>query len=285
MQHNVKSMAERILLVAFTTGGRPRFKRKNRKEAAKVADAHGVDRKKVDTGVDQCTHPALEALDTLHGEAGQWHRDHTMPTVTDGMRQLKLDAQLEYMKVMAEYQAKNQKLLDDFFADYPQLQADAPAVNNGLYDPKPWKPIEVLREAHQWTLQILPCPHDGAWAEWLSASLTIAAMDLQEKLEEAIRKVAERCASDGKLYQSTFDNLKELLAMVPDLNLANDPKIMAIAKQAEMLANQDKDAVVNRPQYRKQLAKEADRLLSIFGGGSAAGPSELPQVCECPSLF
>ena len=167
METSVHDMAARIMLVAFETGGRPRFARKNRKESKALAAAHNVESDKVSTAVTQCNHPTLSAIDELQRKAHIWHKDHTLPTITSGMRQLKADGQMEYMRGMAGFQTRNQALLDAFFVDYPQLKDDAPRVNNGLYDPAPWKPLEELRKKHVWQLQVLPCPSDGEWgAGW-----------------------------------------------------------------------------------------------------------------------
>jgi hypothetical protein len=126
-----------------------------------------------------------------------------------------------------------------------------------------WPDNSTVESKFRFDLQYLPCPVQGEWENWLRVSVSAAQAELRDQLESAIRHVAERCASDGRLFESVFSNLRELLDMVPDLDLENDQVIRGIAKRAREL-DQDRETVAKSPALRKSVAEEANRIASMF---------------------
>jgi hypothetical protein len=268
MQINVHDIAARVKLATFRCG-KPGFARLNRKESEEIKQKHHLTPDKAADAkaiIAHCAHPALESLEKLHGEARAHHRSVTQPSITDGLRLVPCGVELDHARAMREYRERHERLAQQFLGDYPRLLAEAPAVLNGLYDERVWKPLEVTAQRFRFELEYLPCPTNGKWADWLQASVMAAQQELTERLEECIRRVAERCASDGPLYESVFGNLKEVLALVPHLNLADDPKIAAIAAQAKSLVkDRDRLAAKEGKSERKATAREAERIASMFG--------------------
>lgn len=259
----ITEIARRVKIVTLKTGAwRPT--RLHKRETAAENARHGtVDQARVSVRV--CDHPALAKLATIHKECYQEHIRITRPTVQDGMRLLPLTLELEYGKKLGDFASRHQGLTAEFLAAYDSEKASAPARLNGLYDSSFWPSIEKVEKKFRLEVQYLPCPIDGEWKDWLSVSVHMAQDELREQLGDAIKRIAERCASDGKLYQSVFSNLADILALVPDLDLAGDPLIRSIAQQAQLLADQDKDAVASSQNKRRAIAQEATRLAVMFG--------------------
>jgi len=260
---NIHDIASRVKLVTFKTG-KPGFTKLNKKETDEMRLRHGTDAGRAI--VTHCDHPTLGAVENVHGDARMYHRGITQPSVTDGLRIVPDGVELDHAAKMNTFKAEANRLAHEFLTDYPQLMMDAPVRLNGLYDARAWKPVEIVRAKFVFELDYLPCPTNGRWADWLSASVAAAQQELTERLEECIKRVAERCASDGPLYESVFGNLKEVLDLVPHLNLANDPKIAAIAQQAKLLLkDRDRLADKHHKAERRATAVEADRLAGMFG--------------------
>jgi hypothetical protein len=59
-------------------------------------------------------------------------------------------------------------------------------------------------------------------------------------------------------------NLSEILALVPDLNLRDDPQIAALAAQAAELTEFDAATLRDDPIARANVAQRATDLCSLF---------------------
>ena len=266
---DIQAIASRTILASFH-GTRARFTRKHREETRKVNQEHGTgDAAKVN--VTQCEHPLLEAWDTIVEKEGRTFFDaHTRPTIDKGLKMIVKGAQMKLVNVMAGIRARAMPIKDQFMAIYPQLRLEAPTTLNGLFDPRPWKEPEVIEAKFHCDTRFLPMPLDGEWKDWAEASVMTAQLELKDRLEEAIRHVVTRCAkqqdgSFGRLHTSVFDNLKELIDLVPDLDLEQDPVIAKIIAESRNIAEQDKDELVKNPKDREAIAAEANRILGMFG--------------------
>lgn len=255
------AVASRVKLATLSTG-RPRFTRMNKRETKELAVRHNTDAGKVT--VASCDDARLTQIDQLYAEAREIHNRLTRPTIDGLCRLLPAGLEFRHSEAMRELRGKIEEMRENFLFAYDALAAEAPQKLNGLYDPSVWKSKEAIAAKFDFTTRYLPCPTEGEWGAWLEDSVQAAQQELMDQLTSAIRRVAERCASQGPLYQTVFSNLNELLALVPGLDLTADPKIRELMHQAKTLVH-DKDLLVRAPAQRKAVAEEANRLASMFG--------------------
>jgi hypothetical protein len=156
-------------------------------------------------------HPALKELDKIHKAAYTYHKSLTRPTIDEGMRLVPLCREFEHCQTLGGFRTQHDNLVAQFLADYEQERASAPQRLNGLFDASMWPTLDEVNGKFRFEISYRPCPTEGAWADWLSCSAVAAQQELREELESAILHIKERVSSDGKLYQSVFSNLKELL--------------------------------------------------------------------------
>ena len=158
-----------------------------------------------------CDHRSLGELTKLHSEAHAYHVSVTHASVDDAIRLLPMCREMEHAAKMADFRRGHDSIVANFLGDFPG-RAAAPIRLNGLYDASAWPSLESIASKFRFETSYRPCPTDGAWEDWLNVSVQAAQLELTERLEEAIKRVAERCASDGKLYETVFTNLGDLLA-------------------------------------------------------------------------
>jgi hypothetical protein len=248
--------------VAVLNTGRWQATRQHRNETRAVNEAHGTNAAKVLVRVSD--HPALSDLQKLHAEAYQVHRRLTLPSAQDGMRLLPAGREFEHAEAMRKLGDRHNKLVASFLADYESERQNAPARLNGLYDASMWPSASQMEGKFSFATRYLPCPVEGAWGEWLESSAEEAEKELRARLKEALQRVRDRCKSDGKLYASVFDSIRDLADLVPDLDFSGEyaPVVKAMKPLAEISAEDvrdDKDA-------RRKVAKQADSILSVLGG-------------------
>lgn len=260
----VGEIAARVKLCALSTGAW-RATRLHRGETAKVNTDHGTTNA-AKVHVHLCNSAALSELGKLHAAAYDEHKKLTLPSIMDGFRLLPAGRELEHSQAMQKNATKHNTLKAQFVAEYDAEKLTAPARLNGLFDPAHWPAVETVAAKFSFATRYLPCPTDGAWGDWIAESARAAEDELRDRLTDALQRVAERCGSDGKLYESVFSNLAEVIALVPDLNITNAPELTAAANVAKELAGLSADTIKDSKTARKNAAQKAADILAAMGG-------------------
>lgn len=237
----------------------------NTDETKAVNAKHGV-KNRAKVSVNICDHPALVEIYRLHTEARTEHYRLTLPVGDKGMRLLPVARQMEHARLMGDFQSRLDALLREFAAAYPAERAAAPARLNGLYVEAQWPATadEVVAK-FSFVIRTLPVPDAGQWGEWMAEAAEAAQEDLTSRLRDAVLHVAERLANPDAIFRDSLtSNLAELLALVPDLNLRDDPKIAAIADKAKDLLAHDVDTLRDDPIARADVAATAAEISSMF---------------------
>lgn len=212
-----------------------------------------------------CKHPALEMIDTLCTQARTEHYRLTLATETKGMRLLPGAKQLEHARFMQDIAAKVDTLVRQFVADYETERANAPQRLKALYVARHWPSLDTVKAKFYFSTRYLPAPDQGQWSEWLAEAAQSATDDLRSRLRDAVLKVATKLADPKAIFRDTLTgNLVDLLALVPDLNLTDDPAITSLAKSAEALVEFDPDTLREDPIARANVAEKAANICSMF---------------------
>src|SRR5689334_2232128 len=256
---NVEDVVARTMLAVLNTGA-PRFTRKHKKASVDTNIAHGTGNA-AKVLVQQCNHPALTSMAKLHQHAYQVHRHYTLPTDTPGLRLLPAGRELEHSREMQNLKDQHNKFLAEFLADYPEEREKAKLRLNGLFDESVWLPVSEIEGKFKFQTRYLPTPVDGTWSAWFATSIEAAEAELRERLTDALKRVRERCKSDGKLYASVFDDIRDLVDLLPDLDFEGTyaPIVEAMAPLAEVHAEDIRD----NQKARNKVAKDAANILSV----------------------
>jgi hypothetical protein len=218
-----------------------------------------------------CSNPKLAAIETEAAAIYQAHKSMTFPTVQDGLRMIPVDRTWKYKDMIADHRATWDELVNDFVAEYPTMRADAPNVLNGLYDERAWPSAGGIRDKFALRSQLLECnPDASGWREWLEESNRAASIELRTEIEKALVRMRDRCGSGGKLYDTVFSSLRELLAGVPDLDIPDDSELGKLIAQAAPLADHDAELVRDNDALRTGIASSAGSILDVFGTGALA---------------
>jgi hypothetical protein len=262
MTFDVSGIAARTMLTTISCS-MWRATKLHKKETAAARQKHHSDAPRVLVTI--CNHPALQELASLHQSVYADHRRLSLPSVQDGMRMIPAARHLEHSDMMRRYRSEHDAIVSRFLSDYASEAAAAPARLNGLYDASMWPTQAAIAEKFGLNVRYLSCPTDGAWSEWLSESARAASDELRERLTEALERVRDRCASDGKLYASVFEQLRDVVALVPDLDIVGIPELQAVADAAAPLTILSAEALREDDQARNQTAAKAASILSMLG--------------------
>lgn len=254
-------LAKRALLVTLSTGAW-RATKLHHAETAKVnADHNAKDIAKV--SVKLSDHPALSKLGKLHAEARAEHYRVTLPSADDGFRLLPCGREMEHAATMARFSEQHESLVREFLAAYDAERASAPLRLNGLYDARHW-PADVSGK-FKFATRYLPVPDAGTWQEWLAESAEAGKEDLKARLAAAVRAMADKLGDSKAIFRdSLVENLREIVSLSGDLNLADDPVIAQLAIEASALTVHAPDALRNNPGDRSAAHKRAADICRNF---------------------
>jgi|LauGreDrversion4_1035100.scaffolds.fasta_scaffold14851_7 hypothetical protein len=229
---------------------------------------------------------ALKPMRSLLSSAGKFVRDNSLPGISNDLRivtpagltkittYLKT-AETEMAEEVADLQASWDALIE---ADRVRLDK---AFDANLYPPK-----ENLAAYFGLRLTVCDLPQGDYFrvegltedavaklkadhAAMIDNVKAAAKNDLHKQLLTAVTRIAEGLDKEdiSKLHNTTFTNLQELLAKVPDLNITNDPMLEELRKQAEASLNYQMDQVKKSAILKEQAQEAAKAILATYGGG------------------
>jgi hypothetical protein len=180
-------------------------------------------------------------------------------------------------------------LVDDFMPDYPAIRAIRMYEMGDLFNDKEFPPPDVLRSKFAFRTAWFSLPD----AEDIRVIEGIDPSNLKRLQAEAVKSEHERVARamglaaqrlfkvvksmhvtmstkpgepGAKFNDSKLENIIEVAGLIPALNLTNDPKLNALAKEAKKLAMKSPDELREDEVKRKAAAKEAKSLADKLEG-------------------
>lgn len=234
------------------------------------------------------------------------HAERTLPWSQDGMRILPSANHGDYADTMRALVAQWQRAVDQFIADYPRHVANAQTRLNGMFNPADYPATDRIGAFFSVKFEVLPFPDANDFrvdladadletikqnaAENIRAAEGAAMRNVWERLHGVVRNMADRLketrqTKDGPkpaiFRDSLVDNIKDLCALLPGLNVAGDPALeQARQETVAKLAGLDPERLRNSTTARAAAAADAGDLankLSAYtaqpaiGAGGATG--------------
>ena len=166
---------------------------------------------------------------------------------------------------MADFARRHASLVADFLADYDLIRQEAPVKLNGLFDGRQWPSKDTVAAKFKFSTRYLPCPSDGAWSGWLDETAAAGQAELRERLVTAARHLATVLKSDAKLFQSAFDNLREVCELAGQgFNLLDDPIIAQAARELHAPASQAAGNLRDAKAARQDTAAKVSGILATL---------------------
>jgi len=224
---------------------------------------------------------ALRPLEKHNNEVRGRFYSLTLPWQDEGARILPAAAFRDLADYTSKAIAEHDRLADRFTAQYPGLLDTAEHRLNGMFNKADYPPPEEVRGRFSMGIHFAPLPTgqdfrvDLAQADadairqdieaQTTAAVADAVCDLYARLRDALAHAAERLGTDGAIFRdSLIQNIRDLAAIIPKLNLTNDARLNQLAADADQLiGQQDPQALRAGRVWRKTAAQNADRLAKV----------------------
>lgn len=235
--------------------------------------------------------PMAHSLDVIHKLTGTIRTDyyrHTLPWM-DGMGIIKADAYLAFTQMMSAHKAKWEAAVAKFVADYPDLQDDARHLLGDLYKDDDYPDPSQIAGKFQMDVSFFPVPDASDWRVSLSDSeLDALRQQVNEQVQQSqgkamqeawqrvydiVAKAHTRLKDPEAIFRdSLVENARELVALLPSLNLTDDPQLETLRRDVEGALCQHEPQVLREDKtVRSATADRLAEIMSQMGGMYAAG--------------
>jgi len=217
----------------------------------------------------------LEPLQKIATRAREFHYENTLPWGDNGDRLLPTDNYFEYTARVARFKNEWETEVNNFERNYPAMIDEARINLNGLFNEKDYP--RHITDRFDIKASFMPVPD----AEDIRVNLSQGEVEtlrrnvgeeLQNRLAEATKEIfgrmhdvlakmyARLSEKDAIFKDSLFENVKDLVGLLPRLNITGDPAISELCKDMEQLYI-DPQRVRNSKKLREEKAEEVDQIL------------------------
>lgn len=289
------TLAERAMLVDLTIR-KFTSQRQDRAISAEVARNHGSDATMGRYTKSLIAREHLEQINQISAEAYAEHRRRTLPWLNNGTRVLSSAGFLDYTVAMRDFEDRFNVAVDAFVKDYPDYVRDAQIRLNGLFDPSQYPSAGQIMDSFGFGYNVLPMPTGDDFRVNLGdaevshirqqiedagkQAIEAARKDVGERIRDVAGRMVRRLTEYGtalqdraasgatgksgapKLHDSLVDNVRELVALLPTLNLTDDPALDKIRAEMESaLCVYSADALKQSQDKRKITVQAAEAIL------------------------
>lgn len=280
------NLSDRALLVQLSIS-QWSARKYDKKVTRQVADTNGTT---MDAGrYNKSLLPMNDLLDHVHKKSTHIREKlykNTLPWGIEGTMMLPTANYLQFMTEFRTEKAEWDSLVSAFINQYDTLKQDAQRILGTLYDPADYPSTNDLWQKFHMDMSVFPVPSTDFRVSIASDELsriqqdverrvteaqTKALLDVWQRLFDRVKHMAEKLADPKAIFRdSMVENAREMCALLPRLNFADDPNLEAMRQQVEATLLKHPDALRNDPDLRRDTAAEAKAIMdkmSVFMSG------------------
>ena len=292
------TLAERAMLVSLRMS-RWRAERIDRGISERVASEYKMTAQRagkyakylIDPGT-----PSYRAVCRAYGDMRTRYYWHTLPWAHHGARIVPAVSFHKYSEDMRKCEQARQDAVNAFTAEWPRLATLSVAESNGLITASDLP--DNIRDCFGIDLQVMPIPTVGDLRVQMSAedaarvkaqmqagvdaqireALTVATRDGFERLYKHVSRMVERLSDkDASFHDSLIVGLRDLCAILPALNITDDPQLEVLRDTAErMVAGVEPGHLRDVPLIRERVCQDAKALQEKLAPHVAVNASIAP---------
>ena len=230
----------------------------------------------------------MTPVQKIVNEARTYHYENTLVWGLKGQGLLPAANYFDYVQKMNEFKQRFETAVYGLLDTLDTVKEVAKEELNGMYKESDYPSREELESKFNFRITMMPVPESdfrvqlgatelaqlkAAAEQEITDRMTAAVADVWKRIEKALKHMKEkltedRIDKDGKakaqIYRdSLFDNIGDLVALLPKLNVTNDPNIDSVCAEMSSLIT-DPNSVRRDALLRKRKAEEVDVVLNKF---------------------
>ena len=214
------------------------------------------------------------------GAARQYLYENTLPWGDNGDRLLPSANYFDFIAGMQKFDRDFYAEVDKAENTFSEMLIEAQKRLNGLFSPADYPNIIEFRSKFNFKTCFMPIPETAdlrldinqtevnvlrqSIESEMNNRLTEAVSDTWSRIKDQLTKMKETLSDKDKIFRdSLFNNLKDIIALLPKLNVTNDSNINDICNEMQtLLVNPDE--VRTNTMLRSKKAQEVNDLLNKF---------------------
>ena len=234
---------------------------------------------------------ALKPVTELDGEIRRFHYQHTLPWTDDGRRILSTAGFDAYMTQMRAFRTAREARVRTFLDNYDRYVQEARRILNGTFDPGDYPDRATAARRFDFRLDSIPIPDASDFRVTLAegdmddlrASVRsqveraeqLARNDLLLRIAEPLAHMVTRLADDSAVFRdSLVENLREIAALIPALNVTGDARIEALRVEVvDKLCRFSPEALRTNSIVRGAVARDAQAILDKMSDWLPSAPA------------
>ena len=259
----------------------------DKKATKKVADDNGVI--EAVGRYNKSLLPMNDQLDLIHKKSNLIRSefyDNTLPWGIEGTQLLPTANYLAFMTDFRKKKGEWQWAVNIFTMNYADYIDDARRTLGPMFDPADYPHPDNISTKFKMDLAVFPVPSTDFRVKLASDELSRIQQDVERRVQEAsasamkdvwqrlydkVKHIEERLANPSAVFRDTMlENARELCALLPRLNFADDPTLEQMRVEVEQkLVGYHPDALRNDPDLRRDTAAKAKEIMdrmAVFMG-------------------
>lgn len=226
----------------------------------------------------------LQAVMKCYGAIRQFVYAQTLPWADTGARILPVSNYFQFSQGMSGLRRAAEAAVEAFKGAFPDIINRAEVALNGMFDRGDYPSQAELDSLFSCSVDFRPMPEAADFRVVLSddedkrirdeiegqlkGALTDAMADLWRRLREAVDHMAKKLGEPGAIFRdSLVGNVRELVDLIPRLNLTGDASLEAMAADVQAkLAGLDPDVLRESEVDRALAAQNAAAIVRKMAG-------------------
>lgn len=192
----------------------------------------------------------------------------------------------EYRAYFDRFEARFNALADDFANRYPEILEKARIIHNGEFREEHYPLQSEIRSKFSFTLFTAPVPRttdlavsylDDARIDQIRADIERnvhqaarqASEQVMARVLDCVHRIASKLSDPDAIFRDTLiGNLRDILIIAPELNIANNPRITDLIGHCQALLR-DPETLRHNKFTRQTTAAAARNIADSFGAMGA----------------
>lgn len=268
----------------------------DKRVSKEVADQHGASAGAGNYNKVLIARDALAEIGTIVGAARADHAKWSLPWMQDGTRIMPADAFGRYTAQMQKHRESFEAAVSEFIDAYPTFVQEAEARLGTMFNPSDYPDVQSISGRFAWGINVLPMPSADDFRVDLGAekveqiksqmrdtmltAVQDAMGDAWSRLHKVISAMSDKLSAykpktdtqkaQGVFRDSLVENVRELVEVLPALNLTGDAELSAMIDRArKSLTTHDaadlRENDAARVEVQQAAAQIADDMAAFMG--------------------
>ena len=234
--------------------------------------------------------PLADSLEKIHKATGvirTAYYKHSLPWGGDNQRIIKASSYLDFTQMISALKADWQQAARTFVAEYPTLVDDARVLLGTLYRDDDYPHPSEIAAKFSLDITFMPVPSADDWrvsladteidslrkqiTEKVAESQGMAMRDAWDRVRDVVQKAHDKLSQPEAVFRdSLIENIREMCAVMPSLNIADDPQLEAVRRELEgkfasIVPDQLRNSVTFREDTSHQMKDILDKMSALYG--------------------